>query len=81
MRVTIVEVGPRDGLQNESTMVSKADKVAFDIWSDGNGKNDAWLMVGDTLYSVDLASGKATEAAKIAGVSGIVRDIAILPGM
>ena len=29
MRVTIVEVGPRDGLQNESTMVSTADKVAF----------------------------------------------------
>ncbi len=29
MRVTIVEVGPRDGLQNESSMVSTADKVAF----------------------------------------------------
>jgi hydroxymethylglutaryl-CoA lyase len=29
MRVTIVEVGPRDGLQNESSMVSTADKIAF----------------------------------------------------
>ena len=28
-RVTIVEVGPRDGLQNESAPVSTADKVAF----------------------------------------------------
>jgi hydroxymethylglutaryl-CoA lyase len=28
-RVTIVEVGPRDGLQNESTPVSTADKIAF----------------------------------------------------
>jgi len=28
-RVTIVEVGPRDGLQNESTAVSTDDKVAF----------------------------------------------------
>jgi len=27
--VTIVEVGPRDGLQNESSTVSTADKVAF----------------------------------------------------
>lgn len=27
--VTIVEVGPRDGLQNESTLVSTADKIAF----------------------------------------------------
>jgi hydroxymethylglutaryl-CoA lyase len=29
MKVTIVEVGPRDGLQNESAMVSTADKVTF----------------------------------------------------
>ncbi len=28
-RVTIVEVGPRDGLQNEKTVVSAADKIAF----------------------------------------------------
>ena len=28
-RATIVEVGPRDGLQNERTAVSTADKVAF----------------------------------------------------
>lgn len=28
-RVTIVEVGPRDGLQNEPAIVSTADKIAF----------------------------------------------------
>ena len=28
-RVTVVEVGPRDGLQNESAQVSTADKIAF----------------------------------------------------
>jgi hydroxymethylglutaryl-CoA lyase len=28
-RVTIVEVGPRDGLQNETALVSTADKIAF----------------------------------------------------
>jgi len=28
-RVTVVEVGPRDGLQNEATIVSTADKIAF----------------------------------------------------
>jgi len=27
--ITVVEVGPRDGLQNESAMVSTADKIAF----------------------------------------------------
>jgi hydroxymethylglutaryl-CoA lyase len=35
MRVTIVEVGPRDGLQNEPAMVPTADKIAFvDLLSD-----------------------------------------------
>jgi len=28
-RVTVVEVGPRDGLQNEAALVSTADKIAF----------------------------------------------------
>src|SRR5258705_5651187 len=28
-RVTIVEVGPRDGLQNERALVSTADKIEF----------------------------------------------------
>jgi isopropylmalate/homocitrate/citramalate synthase len=28
-RVTVVEVGPRDGLQNEKVIVSTADKIAF----------------------------------------------------
>lgn len=78
----IKQAPPNDGvLSAVGKLGIKADKIAFDIWSDGNGRNDAWLMAGDTLYSVDLASGKATEAAKIGGVSGAVRDIAILPGM
>src|SRR5215813_6031157 len=28
-RVTIVEVGPRDGLQNEAASIATADKIAF----------------------------------------------------
>ena len=28
-RITVVEVGPRDGLQNEDTLVSTADKIEF----------------------------------------------------
>src|SRR5436190_20227719 len=36
----------------------KADTVAFDIWSDGTGKNEAWLMANGTLYSIDLATGR-----------------------
>jgi hypothetical protein len=76
------QVPPNDGVLNAIGKLGvKADAVAFDIWSDGNGKNEAWLMAGDTLYSVDLTSGKATAAAKISGAKGPVRDIAILPAM
>ena len=78
----VKQAPPNDGvLGSIGKLGVKADKAAFDIWSDGNGKNSAWMMAGDTLYSVDLSTGKATEAAKISGVSGTVRDIAILPAM
>jgi hypothetical protein len=58
-----------------------AKSYAFDIVSMGEGKNAAFLMADDTLHQVDLASGKATPVGKIAGVSGPVRDMAILPAM
>jgi hypothetical protein len=78
----VKQAPPNDGTLNAVGKLGfKADHYAFDIWSDGAGKNDAWLMAGDTLYSVDLASGKATMAAKISGAKGPVRDIAILPAM
>lgn len=78
----IKQAPPNDGVLNAVGKLGvKADNVAFDISSDGKGGNEAWLMSGDTLYSVDLATGKATEAAKISGVTGKVRDIAVLPAM
>ena len=78
----VKQAPPNDGVLNAIGRLGvKFDTVAFDIWSDGQGKNEAWLMTGDTLYSVDLSSGKATAAAKIAGAKGPVRDIAILPAM
>lgn len=77
----VKQAPPNDGILGAVGKLGiKADKVAFDIWSDGT-RNEAWLLAGDTLYSVDLATGKATEAAKITGISGAVRDIAILPAM
>ena len=78
----VKQAPPNDGILNAIGKLGiKADNVAFDIWSDGQGKNEAWLMVGDTLHSVDLATGKASPAAKIGGIEGQVRDIAILPAM
>jgi hypothetical protein len=75
----IKQAPPNDGILSAIGKLGvKVDTVAFDIWSDGAGKNEAWLMSGDTLYSVDLATGKATEAVKISGITGVVKDIAIL---
>jgi len=77
----IKQAPPNDGTLNAVGKLGiKVDVVAFDIWSDGQGKNEAWLMAGDWLHSVDLATGKATPSVQIKGVSG-VRDIAILPTM
>ena len=77
----VKQAPPNDGILNTIGMLGgKTDGVAFDIWSDGS-KNEAWAMTGADLWSVDLATGKATPAAKIEGVSGTVKDIAILPAM
>ena len=54
--------------------------IAFDILADGKGGNGGWLLAGGNLYSVDLASGMAKSVGAIAGVSGKITDIAILPG-
>jgi hypothetical protein len=74
----VKQAPPNDGILGAVGKLGiKPAAVAFDIWSDGT-KNEAWLMADGTLYSVDLATGKATEAAKIAGVTGKVTDIAII---
>ncbi|MEP9375824.1 DUF4394 domain-containing protein [Aquabacter sp. CN5-332] len=71
---------PNDGVLNTVGKLGMSGKgAAFDIVTDGTGGNAAWLMSGDTLYVVDLVTGKGTAAAKIDGVKGTVRDIAALP--
>ncbi len=50
--------------------------IAFNIVSEAEGKNAAWLVHAGTVYSVDLATGAAKEAGKLNGVKGPVRDIA-----
>ena len=50
--------------------------LAFNIVSSGPDQNEAWLAMGGALYSVDLKTGKATMAGKIAGLKGTLSDIA-----
>ena len=79
----IKQAPPNDGVLNAVGKLGvKAEAYAFDIAADASGGNEGWLMAGETLYRVDLASGKATEHGKIAGVGTmVVRDVAILPKM
>ena len=44
--VTIVEVGPRDGLQNEKTPVGAADRIGF-----------IKALLGAGLHTIDRKSG------------------------
>lgn len=78
--VLVKQAPPNDGVLNSVGMLGvKGEAMAFDIVA-GEGTNDGWLMAGDTLYRVDLSTGKAAEVAKIPGAKDI-RDIAALPRM
>jgi len=59
--------------------IDGAPSYAFDIHSTGDLVNTAYLVAGDTLYTVDLASGEAKASGKLEGLTGTLRDIAILP--
>jgi len=77
----IKQAPPNDGKLNAVGKFGvTAKSYAFDIVAMGE-KNEGFLMADDTLYSVSLETGKATMLKKIAGVTGPVRDIAVLPAM
>lgn len=78
----IKQAPPNDGMLNAvGKLGAKGMHYAFDIVTKADGTNEGWLMVDDTLHAVDLATGKATAAGKIAGLPGPVRDIAVMPAM
>ena len=51
-KVTIVEVGPRDGLQNEAAVISTIDKVSFVENFNFQG-NDLKITYTGTVVSAD----------------------------
>jgi hypothetical protein len=65
--VVLRQAPPNDGVLNTVGQLgmNAPDVVAFDILADAQGGNTGWLMAGNTLYRIDLQSGKGTEAAKI----------------
>lgn len=78
----VLQDPPNDGVLNPvGELGIEVSEVGFDILSDGDGGNVAWLMSGGTLYSVDLETGAATEVGAVEGAGEGVRDIAIMPSM
>ena len=77
----VKQAPPNDGTLNTVGMLgAQVANIAFDISSDG-AKNEGWAMADGQLWSVDLMSGKATSVGKIEGLTGMVKDIAVMPAM
>lgn len=75
----VLQNPPNDGVLKTRGMVGvtgPAD-VVMDIASDGEGKNTAYIVADSALYTVDLASGKATQVGTIKGMNGKLVDIAV----
>lgn len=75
----VLQNPPNDGVLKTRGMVgvTGAGDVVMDIASDGDGKNIAYVIAGGALYTVDLASGKATQVGTIKGMNGKLIDIAV----
>ncbi|HZX84970.1 MAG TPA: DUF4394 domain-containing protein, partial [Reyranella sp.] len=75
----VLQSPPNDGVLKSRGAVgvaSLADAV-MDIDNEAEGKNTAYLIAGNTLYTIDLASGKATQVGALKGMSGKLVDIAV----
>ncbi len=77
----VKQAPPNDGILTVigSLGVKVDGPIAFDVLPDGKGANVGWLLAGGALHTVDLATGAAKSVGVIAGASGSITDIAILP--
>jgi hypothetical protein len=77
----VKQAPPNEGILNTVGKLGVAleGPIAFDIQSDGKGGNMAWLIAGNTLHSVDLATGAAKAVGPVAGLKAGLKDMAVLP--
>jgi hypothetical protein len=76
-----LQAPPNDGVQQPRGLVGMTlpPGVAFDILADGQGGNTAFLLVGTTLHTIDLANGRLAALGAVAGLPGSeVIDIAAM---
>lgn len=78
----IKQAPPNDGVLGAVGKLGVMPKsIAFDIETSADGSNTGWLLADGTLHKVDLMTGKATSVGKMTGMTGAVRDIAVMPAM
>lgn len=76
----IQQVSPNDGtLGAIGKLGVEGSSYAFDIAATADLSNTAYLVIDNTLHTVDLQTGAATALGAIEGVDGMISDIAILP--
>jgi hypothetical protein len=80
----VQQTKPNDGTLKAIGKLGLKEKpatYAFDIHGEEGYKNTAYLAAGNTLYTVNLETGAATEIGRITGADNSLRDITILPAM
>lgn len=75
----IQQAPPNDGtLKAIGKLGVEGSSYAFDIAATEDLTNTAYLVVDNTLHTVDLETGAATAVGAIEGVEGMISDIALL---
>jgi hypothetical protein len=76
----VLQSPPNDGVLKTRGVVggvANLGDAVMDIDNEAEGKNTAWLIAGGTLYTIDLATGKATQVGAVKGMNGKLVDIAV----
>jgi hypothetical protein len=75
----VLQNPPNDGvLKTRGTVgIPAATDIVMDIDNEAEGKNTAWVVAGNAIYTVDLTSGKATQVGMIKDLGGKLVDIAV----
>lgn len=58
--------------------IDASDTYAFDVATDADGNNTAWLATGNMLHTVSLESGQVEDSWEIKGLDGALRDITFM---
>lgn len=75
----VLQDPPNAGVLKTRGMVGipAAADIVMDIDNEAEGKNTAWVIASNDIYTIDLASGKAMQVGMVKGLGGKLVDIAV----